>query len=192
MSNYVPATPEQREAFIKEWNGGGAGVARSNNLPVSAMLACACFESGYGNPIDRKTGKASIFSATGNPFNLQKWPAITYPKTEKIIWRDTEVKSASGQVLRAPFNCAKSVPDAVRQWCERILHYGEVDGPPQTQFKNQACLHPESVDARKKLLALRYSPAEFAGNLNLVGFGEKGKDKGYRDTLEINNLTRFD
>jgi hypothetical protein len=187
------ATHEQTVAFIKEWSTKGAEVARNNNLPVSAMLACACEESGFGVV-------SKIFSHTHNPFNLQKWPHIRYPTTNQIFWVETKVREDPTKILRAPFNCATDVPDAVRQWCEWILHYGDADGPPGNQNPKIAQVANKSaIERRQKLLATRDRPADFAFNLPLVGFGENATEKlrvksgnRYRDCWTQYSLTDYD
>jgi len=188
----VGATPAEVKAFINEWAGDGAEIARRNHLPVSAMLACACTESGFG--------KGVIFNATKNPFNLQKWERIPIPWTYKNYHRETEVEKKTGKTMVAPFNCATDNADAVRQWCEWILHWGEADGPPQDRDEKVPLVaHPGAIAARKTLLQFRSDPVNFAFNLPLVGFGEsktqelRDRDGGlFRSVLLQNKLTRFD
>jgi len=188
----MSASPAQVAAFIDEWASKGADVARKNSLPVSAMLACACTESGFG--------MGAIFKKTKNPFNLQKWPHIPYPRAGTNQPSDTVVETKTGRQKIAPFNYATDVPDAVRQWCEWILHYGEADGPPQDENPHvPMVIHPGNQAARDQLLKYRRDPVNFAFNLPLVGFGE-GKTKEQRDAsgaifksvLITNKLTRFD
>jgi hypothetical protein len=157
-------TPEM-QSFIDEWADLGGPVARENDLPVSAMLACASIESGWG--------KGPIYLATLNPFSLQKWPHVVYPKTHQTFWRETIVQTNPVRKARAPFNCATSHADAVRQWCEWILHWGEADGPPGNQDpKIPQVARASAIASRELLLKHRQNGLEFARNLPLVGFGE--------------------
>jgi hypothetical protein len=156
------------------------------------MLACACVESGFG------TG--NIFKHTLNPFSLQKWPHVRYPTTNATFWNKTKVQETPAKFKRAPFNCATDVADAVRQWCEWILHWGDADGPPGNQeAKLMQVADPGAIANRQKLLELRGSPAAFAFNLPLVGFGENKTQKlrdnsgtRYRDALIKFSLTSLD
>ena len=172
--------------FLDEWASLGGDVARRHKLPVSAMLACASIESNWG--------KGSIFLATLNPFSLQKWPHIKYPITHNTYWSWTVVQTSPKISKKAPFNCATSRADAVRQWCEWILHYGEADGPPQDQSsKVRQVAHSNAVAARNALLISRNNPAAFARGLSTVGFGEsRAKGILYAKRLTDFSMTDYD
>ena len=154
-----------RAAFINDLAAKGGKVARANDLPVGAMLACASVESAWGT--------SKIYKSTGNPFNLQKWPHTPYPHTNKTFWQDTGVIVGPPEVLRkAPFNCATDLGDAVLQWCEWILHWGQADGPGAIQMAKGAKDNPAAIANRDLLLTYRKNSADFSKNLPLVGFGE--------------------
>ena len=60
---------DRQEAFLQKLASGGAAEARRNNLPVSAMLACACQETSFGthgvflqtnNPLIYRNGRGSF------------------------------------------------------------------------------------------------------------------------------------
>ena len=70
--------------FIQEWGDIGGPVAQSAGLPIGAMIAVASVESFWG-AMRNLDGTASIFSSTLNPFNLQKWPHIPFPKTHRTF-----------------------------------------------------------------------------------------------------------
>lgn len=172
--------------FLEEWAELGGPVARANDLPVSAMLACASVESNWG--------KGAIFRATLNPFSLQKWPHIKYPVTHMTHWSRTQVQTNPVKILSAPFNCATSQADAVRQWCEWILHYGAADGPPQDQnAKTRQISHSPQIAARMLLLTSRRSPVVFARGLSTIGFGEKVSSGAiYAQRLTDFSMSSFD
>jgi hypothetical protein len=172
--------------FLTEWAELGGPVARRQGFPVSAMLAHAAVESGWG------TG--NIFRQSLNPFNLQKWPHIKYPTTHQTFWSNTVVRKADQKVLKSPFNCATSQADAVRQWCEWLTHYGEADGPPQDgNAAARQVAHPGRVAARVALMKLRTNPVEFARRLATVGFGETLSDgDDFANCLTAYSLTEFD
>lgn len=113
---------DQMFNFFQERADLGGPVARANNLPVSAMLACASVESRWG--------QGNIYRKTLNPLSLQKWPHVHYPTTYRILWFETVVQTNPKKTMKAPFVCATDRADAVCQWCEWILHYGNADGPP--------------------------------------------------------------
>jgi hypothetical protein len=172
--------------FLQEWAELGGNVARQHGLPVSAMLACASVESNWG--------QGAIFRATLNPFSLQKWPHIKYPVTHQTYWRSTVVQTEPVKRLLAPFNCATTRSDAVRQWCEWILHYGDSDGPPQDQdAKAPQVAHSGAVARRTALLASRVNPVAFARGLSTIGFGENQASGGvYAQRLISFSMTDYD
>lgn len=173
-------------SFMDEWAEYGGPVARQHGFPVSAMLACASVESNWG--------QGAIFRACLNPFSLQKWKHIKYPVTHQTYWSPTIVQTNPVKRLLAPFNCATSQADAVRQWCEWILHYGEADGPPQDQNeKAPQVKHPAQVAAKVALLALRGNPVAFARGLSTVGFGEnRASGNVYAQRLTSFDMTAYD
>jgi hypothetical protein len=178
----VPIT-DAMWAFMRKWADAGSAILQANDLPVSAMLACASVESDWGT--------STIFKATKNPFNLQKWPWVTFPRTHNTFFSSTVVKEHPHTVLRAPFNCATDEADAVRQWCEWVLHYGEADGPPGSQdSKVPGVRVPALIARRDSLLKWRHSGHQFANNLPLVGFGE-GMSKGPVYAARQQNFSMF-
>ena len=182
----MPTMTMEQYNFIQKWADLGGPVVRANGLPVSAMIACASVESGWG--------KGGIYMATRNPFSLQKWPHITYPRTYKTLWRDTIVQTNPVMKLKAPFNCALDEADAARQWCEWILHYGAADGPPQDQnSKAQQVSHATAAAARQALLGQRGNPVEFTRRLSTIGFGEnRAKGAVYAQRLVNFAMEDFD
>lgn len=171
--------------FLQEWAEIGGPVARKHKLPVSAMLACASVESNWG--------KGSIYKETLNPFSLQKWPHVTYPKTYRTAWRDTVIQTNPRKTAKAPFNCATDRADAVRQWCEWILYYGEAEGPPGNQDPKAPRVKIKSAIAdRDKLLGFRKSGEDFAKYLPLVGFGENRRSLVYAKRLTDFSMASYD
>jgi len=156
---------EAMELFLEEWYTAGISVVRKYDLPVEAMLACAAEESGWG--------KGPIFQQTLNPFNLQKWPHLLIPKTHKTYWRETIINTTTREKKKSPFNCAYSSEDAVRQWCEWILNYGNANSAPGNQDPKASKVPKQSaIRNRNALLRCRKNSIEFARNLPLVGFGQ--------------------
>ena len=173
-----------REEFLQIVYSEGGSIAKQAGLPVSGMLACAAAESGWGN--------GPIYLETKNLFSLQKWPKVLYPKTARTLWRTTIIQTNPKKTALAPFNTATSYADAVRQWCEWILHYGAADGPPGNQEGRQIA-NQWAVARRQKLMGMAGDAVQFARNLYLVSFGEShAAAKLYADVLQENNLTRFD
>ena len=176
-----------REAFLQAVAAACGPATREAGLPVSAMLACAAAESGWG------TGP--IYRETGNLFSLQKWPWVTYPRTDGTMWRETVIQTAPRKTAKAPFNTARDMQDAGRQWCEWIAYYGSVQGPPGSADKNrpQKVDNPYAAANRRRLMAMVNEPVRFARHLYLVGFGESlAHGELYARVLTQNNLTRFD
>jgi hypothetical protein len=171
--------------FLQEWAETGGPVARKHKLPVSAMLACASLESDWG--------RGSIFKETLNPFSLQKWPHVPIPKTNRTAWRDTVIQVNPKKIAKAPFSCATDRADAVRQWCEWILYYGEADGPPGNQNpKSPRVKVASAVASRERLLAFRTNGEDFAKRLPLVGFGESRTSLAYAKRLTDFSMGSFD
>ncbi len=136
--------PKRR--FIEEMARAGRQKAKEFGYPLSAMVACACGESGFGT--------SPIYRRTGSPFNLQKPPDWKYPKCETVT-RDT-VNVPNQAARPAPFCKAVSLADAARLWCEWIAH------------------HPSEA-ARNQLLRLRHDPKAFASSLFLVNFANSSR-----------------
>jgi hypothetical protein len=172
--------------FLQEWADAGAPVVRKHRLPVSAMLACASVESAWG------TG--AIYRETLNPFSLQKWPHVPHPATCRTAWRDTVIQTTPDVVTRkAPFSCATDRADAVRQWCEWILYYGEADGPPGNQDpKSKTSRIASAVGNRETLLRFRNAGPDFARRLPLVGFGESRTSLVYAKRLTDFSMESYD
>jgi hypothetical protein len=142
---FIPKTPQD---FITAMAAAGAPSAAREDLPLPAMIACACLESGYGT--------SDIYLATGCPFNLQKPPEWAYPKCE-IKYLPTVNKEGENP-RPAPFCVAATLEEAGRLWCEWIKHW-------------------PNRSARDAVLSLSKQPALFASNLHLVGFAEAKKSK---------------
>ena len=156
------------------------------------MLACASLESNWG--------QGAIYKATLNPFSLRKWPRTPFPHTHKTYWADTVIAEGPPKVVKkAPFNCATSRSDAVLQWCEWILHYGNADGPGSLEPPGAAPRdNLKAIDNRERLLSYRHNAIDFCMYLPLVGFGEHltaaARDKSgkeYRDRLIDFGLTVY-
>lgn len=176
-----------REAFLQSVVAACGPMVRAAGLPVSAMLACAAVESGWG------TG--AIYRETGNLFSLQKWPWVLYPRTGRTLWRDTVIQTIPRKTAKAPFNTARDLQDAGSQWCEWIKYYGTTMGPPGSMDQNrpQKVDNPHAASSRIRLMAMASDPLRFARNLYLVGFGESlAHGELYASVLEQNHLTRFD
>lgn len=180
-------------AWIDDLAKRGGPVARDQDLPVAAMLACGSVESAWGT--------SSIYKATNNPFNLQKWPRTLFPHTHKTHWNETVVETGPPKkVLKAPFNCATDPADAVLQWCEWIVHYGRADGPGALEPPGAPPRdNPAAIRRKEQLLAYRHNSLDFAYHLPLVGFGETQtpelrikSGKAYRARLFDFGLTRYD
>jgi hypothetical protein len=162
--SYRFLTQEKRK-FIAAMARAGRQKAKEYNYPLSAMIACACGESGFGT--------SAIYKRTGSPFNLQKPADWEYPKCETEA-HSTENKP--GEAAKpAPFCKASSLNDASRLWCEWIAH------------------HPREA-ARNQLLSLRDKPKDFAASLFLVNFANSSKvaTKEFGVLLERFELQRFD
>lgn len=188
----APAPASSKEEFLQKVFDACAPVLRARDtpyrLPVSAMLACAAVESGWGN--------GPIYRETGNLFSLQKWPWAQYPITAHTLWRNTVIQNNPIKIARAPFNTATDMADAGRQWCEWIEHYGQADGPPgnlpQDKHKPPRA-NAQAMARRTQLTGMANDPVLFARNLYLVGFGENlASGQIYARVLQENNLTRFD
>lgn len=175
-----------KEGFFQKVAGACGPVVKQNGLPVSAMLACAAVESGWG--------RGPIFRQTNNLFSMQKWPWVPFPATARTLWLTTVIQTSPVKTARAPFNTTVDLADAGRQWCEWILHYGAPDGPPGNV--DQRAPHVANAGAiarRSRLIAMAGDPVAFAGNLYLVSFGEShAAGHRYADVLTQNKLTRFD
>jgi peptidoglycan hydrolase-like protein with peptidoglycan-binding domain len=183
------ATPADvgHEAFLQKVAAACGPTARAAGLPVSGMLACAAVESGWG------TG--AIYRETNNLFSLQKWPWVLYPRTERTAWRDTVIQTNPRKTAKAPFNTARDLQDAARQWCEWIQYYGTMQGPPGSVNKNQPqkADNPHACANRQRLMRMASEPLRFARNLYLVGFGESlAHGELYARVLVQYSLTRFD
>lgn len=156
---------KEQQQFIDDMAKAGKAKAKEFGYPLSAMIACACGESGFGT--------SAIFKRTKCPFNLQKPADWAYPKCE-IEQHSTENKP--GEVAKpAPFCKAKDLSDAARLWCEWIAHY------PREAVRNQ-------------LLSFRADPKAFAENLFLVNFAASSKErtKKFGELLDQHELRRFD
>lgn len=157
--------PKNNQDFIETMAKEGCLWAYINDLPLPAMVACACGESGFGT--------SHIYIVTGCPFNLQKPKDWKYPEC-KIIPLQTINKQGEKPKL-APFCRADSLGDAARLWCEWILHW------------------PNGRN-RTLLLAYIGSPKEFARNLHLVGFaeGKRANTEKFAKLIDAHDLLKYD
>jgi hypothetical protein len=143
--------------FIEVMIVSCAGVARSYDLPLAAMIACGAVESRFGT--------SDIYNATGCPFNLQKPSNYSWVNC-RVFWFTTCIQTDSAgnciKKAKAPFCYAEGdhefdwLRDAARIWCEWVLGY------------------PDTV-GRDYALAMRNRPSDFARRLPWLGFGEKSK-----------------
>ena len=90
---YQFLTPDKKK-FIEDLAKAGKAMAKQYGYPLSAMLACACSESGYGS--------SEIYKKTNCPFNLQRPAAWSYPNCETAT-SDTKGKFGSNDAQPAPF-----------------------------------------------------------------------------------------
>jgi flagellum-specific peptidoglycan hydrolase FlgJ len=156
---------KDKQQFIGNMAKAGGSKAKEFGYPLSAMIACACGESGFGT--------SGIFKRTGCPFNLQKPADWEYPKCET---EQQETENKPGEKAKpAPFCKAKDLSDAARLWCEWIAHF------------------PRDA-ARRQLIDQRSNPKAFAESLFLVAFANSDKDrtKKFGELLEQYELRRFD
>lgn len=172
-TSYKFLLKEQRE-FIENLATAGRAAAKQFDLPLSAMIACACGESRFG--------MSKIFKTVTNcPFNIQKPADWDFPKCE-VVTSETKNKPSDTKNKPAPFCKAKNLADAARIWCEWIVHYSEVGGKPLRE------------SARTQLLTMRRDPKAFASNLHLVNFAAsiKSETEKFGMLLEQHELRRFD
>lgn len=163
---YVNILPfPEKPKFIKDLAHEGSANAKKFGFPLSAMLACACCESGFGT--------SPIFKRTRNPFNLQKPQKWEYPKCTTEV-NDT-VNKEGEHSKPSPFCIATSLSDAVREFCEWIDHY------------------PDAAK-RQLMRSLANNPKEFAVNLYQVAFANSKKDRTteYGVVWKDYELGRFD
>jgi hypothetical protein len=152
--------------FVESLIQSGGPVAKANDLPAAAMVACGIAESARGT--------SPIYRTTRCPFNLQKPPHYTWVHAGTITLRTgTKTDKKSGRILQemyAPFCVALGrtqeqwLADATRIWCEWVLGW-------------------PILGARKQVLASRHNPEAFARALPLVGFGEGDKRAQNGNTL---------
>ena len=157
--------PKSKEDFIRKMAAAGSLYASMNNLPLQAMLACACAESGFGT--------SKIYQMTGCPFNLQKPAEWSYPQC--AIMKIDTVNKAGEKARPAPFCMANTLEEAGRLWCEWLLNW-------------------PNPSPRNTLLALRNDPKQFAANLFLVGFaeGKKANTEEFAKLIDECKLMEFD
>lgn len=137
------ALSDDNVRFISDLAIQGAAYAIQYDLPIAAMVACGCLESGYGT--------SALYISTKCPFNLQKPTEYRFPLCPTIpviTYKDRE----KTQKVVVPMCVAKDLNDAARLWCEWIIHY-------------------PNVGARRQLLLFRNDARRFASQLPLVGFG---------------------
>lgn len=157
-------TPDERH-FIASMAQAGKQKATEFGYPLSAMIACACGESGYG--------KGHIYHMTGCPFDLQKPANWEYPKCETHP-HPTQNKPGA-HAKPSPFCIARNLSDAARLWCEYIAY-----------FPTKA--------AREQVLRLRHHPKAFVDSLYLLGFGNSDRKitQVFGEILDDCELRRFD
>ncbi|HLK68148.1 MAG TPA: hypothetical protein VKU19_32165 [Bryobacteraceae bacterium] len=163
----------EKKKFIEDLAREGRAKAKEYGYPLSAMLACACSESGYGT--------SDIYLKTNCPFNLQRPAAWTYPKCE-LLAADTKGKFGSDDAQPATFCVAKSLSDAARLWCEWIAYYPGPDGRQTLNGGNSG------------LMGFRGNPRAFATNLYRVAFADSQSSETakYGDRWDQCELSRFD
>jgi hypothetical protein len=143
--------------FVDALIEAGGPVAKANDLPAAAMVACGIAESARG--------ESRIYRTTRCPFNLQKPSHYSWVHCGTITLKTGTKTDAAGRVVEtmyAPFCVAVGhtqeewLADATRIWCEWVLGW-------------------PNLGARNQLLASRHNPEAFARSLPLVGFGEANK-----------------
>ncbi len=155
---FAPATDR---AFIDRMARDGRDACKAAGLPLAAMVACACGETGFGT--------SSIYKLTGCPFNLQrpwdwKWP-------DADIFEIPTVNKEGERPKSAPFCVADSLAHAARLWCQWIEHW--------PNRKAKATLMSVASDARA-----------FAANLFIVGFaaGKRENTEKFAKIIDDHNL----
>ena len=159
---YVPSGPDD---FIKSMNVAGTDWAKRYRYPLSAMIACACVESGFGT--------SGIYKQTCCPFNLQKPSSWLYPQcTVRLI---KTVNKPGEEARFTTFRVADDLYDSARLWCEWISHW-------------------PSGSARSTLESYRNDARRFAASLYIVGFANNSKaaTQKFADLIDTKGLTRFD
>jgi hypothetical protein len=140
---YIPSSDDD---FIDKMAEAGRANAVLYQYPLSAMIACACGESGFGTSL--------IYKVTGCPFNLQKPPEWIHPVCKTIPLNT--VNKPGEKPKPAPFCSAANLGEAGRLWCEWIAYW-------------------PNKKARDALVALAGDAVAFAAALHLVGFAASSK-----------------
>lgn len=155
---FSPASPR---AFIDRMARDGRAKVEAAGMPLAAMVACACGESGFGT--------SAIYKLTGCPFNLQRPWAWKWPDAD--IFELPTINKAGETAKNAPFCVADTLADAARFWCEWIEHW--------PNKKAKATLMSVANDARA-----------FAANLHIVGFaaGRRENTQKFADLIDEHDL----
>jgi hypothetical protein len=161
----VVLTADQ-QAFVRRLVVEAVPVALANLLPPSALLACACAESGYGT--------SKIFGKTGCPFNLQKPDHYTWIKCD-VIKLETIGSNADKKTVWVNFCKTKSLAEAAQVWCDWIKHW---------PYKPN----------RDRIMKYCFNGDGFARTLPWVGFGtqtEEWRKKNGEDFAKVRTANGF-
>lgn len=144
----MPSLTADQQLFVRALIVEGVPVALKNLLPPSALLACACAESGFGT--------APIYLKTGCPFNLQKPRHYTWITCETIRL-ETIGSNVDKKTVWVDFCKTKTLAEAAQVWCDWILNW---------PYKPN----------RARILKQRLNGDGFARTLPWVGFGTQTEE----------------
>ena len=160
------ALTADQQAFMLKMATEGVPVALANLLPPSAMMACACAESGFGT--------APIFKKTNCPFNLQKPDHYKWIKCD-VIKLETIGSNVDNKKVWVNFCKTKTLAEAAQVWCDWILNW---------PYKPN----------RERILKQRLNGDGFARTLPWVGFGtqtEEWRKKNGEDYAKVRTEQGF-
>jgi len=132
-----------KKAFAYNLAAKGRQYMDVYQFPVEAMVACGCFESGWGT--------SPFYLATNCPFNLQRPVNWEWPHCDVYKSRTTGDRAGTQKYVTT-FCKAIDLADSVRIFCEWIIHW------PNSRQSGQ-------------LMAAKGNSKLFASKLPLVGFG---------------------
>jgi hypothetical protein len=162
----MPTLTADQQVFLVKLKAEAIPVALANLLPPSALLACACAESGFGT--------SKIFQKTGCPFNLQKPDHYTWIKCD-VIKLETIGSSVDKKTVWVNFCKTKTLAEAAQVWCDWILNW---------PYK----------PSRDRILKQRLDGDGFARTLPWVGFGtqtEEWRKKNGADFAKVRTEQGF-
>jgi len=162
----MPTLTADQQTFVRQMVVEGVPVALANMLPPSALLACACAESGFGT--------SAIFRKTGCPFNLQKPDHYTWIKCG-VIKLPTIGSDADKKVVWVNFCKTKTLAEAAQVWCDWITNW---------PYKPN----------RERILKQRLNGDGFTRTLPWVGFGtqtEECRKKNAEDFAKVRTEQGF-